>query len=269
VYDSVNETWEIIRDIVLPHTGRMIFTIAGFSLLGLLIAVLLIVIMFRKKVMTRSNLAYKIIIRIIYIPFILLVTIYSFGHLGFVRSVYKIMRKENPRIVKGVYHITVNQLFTTEIQKDIFLDDVKKMAEEAQVSGIAFAGYFEAQITERYLRDSSGNGFISKITRKYKKEIYRAALNGLLYAADAKFDTNIRSKEVDRAMDLLYSQKREKIEAAIKRSLSEQLQRIIDRYYHSALISGSLIWLLLMSIPFIEFFIYKKWIEKPQQLPVQ
>ncbi len=241
--------------------GRIIFNIIGFAFLGLIAAIVLLVIMFNKKVMTRSNSTYKILIRVLYIPFIVIVCIYSFGNFGFIRGVYQVISKENPRMVNGIYGLTVKQFFSTEAEKNIFLKDVKSMAQETEKSGLGFADRFEEYVTGSYTVDSKGHGFISKIAQKYNKEIYKSVLNGLFYAADSQFNTETDHEKVDKTFDVLYSTDLASIEKSIKISMEEKVQEIIDKQYHSALLYCVLFWLILMSIPFIEFFIYKKWIE--------
>ena len=117
--------WEIIRDIVLPHIGRLVFNIVIFTVIGLIISIILLVIMGKKKVLTRVNKIYKIIIRIIYIPSIIVVCLFFFAQIGLFRGIYRVLTIENPRIVNGIYTQTINQIFSSEQEKETFLLEMK------------------------------------------------------------------------------------------------------------------------------------------------
>lgn len=258
----LSDIWHIISDIVLPHIGRIIMSIISFSLLGILISTVLLIIMFRKKIMTRSNSAYQIIIRIIYIPMIVIICIYSFGNLGFIRGVYQVVSAENKDMVNGIYGLTVNQYFGTDREKDLFIKEMKTTLLEVEASGLSFMDSFEEKMKVSDAVNSTP-GIVSSIVSIYRKEIYKAAINGVFYAADSQFNTETDHESLNKTIDMLYVTDREKIENAIKHSLEEKLQEMIDGHYHSALISNFLLWLILLSVPFIEFMIYRLSVKKP------
>lgn len=257
----MSETWAIISDFILPHMGRIILNVIGFSLLGVLVATLLIIIFFRTKVFTRKNTVYKIIIRIIYIPFIAFITIYFFGNFGFVFGVYKVASAENEHLVETAYGLTVDSYFTSEASKKAFLKELTSMANDAENSVSGFANDLEKKVRDKPKTDEE-EGLLAGAFKSYKHEIYKVTLKGLFSAVGMEFDTHTDYAEFQSAVKSLYDMDVRKIEYAIKKSLEVKIQDFIDKQYYTAIFSLFLFWLLLIAIPFVEFLIYKQWIER-------
>lgn len=259
---ALNDVWNIISDIVLPHIGRIIVNIIGFAFMGLIVSVVLLIVMFRKKAMTRSQTAYQIIIRIIYIPLIVFACLYNFGNLGFIRGVYQVVSAENPTMVDGIYNISVNQFFASNKQKDAFVQSLKMTLQETESSGLSFVDSFEQKLSGK----QEGKGFTRAIVSLYHQEIYKAIINGVFYAVDAQFNTETDHESLDKAIEVLYSTDRVRIEKAVKTTLGNKLQQMTDSHYHAALVSNLLVWIMLMSIPFIELIIYKQIMKRQQEI---
>lgn len=253
----MNEIWDIIREIVLPHTGRIILNIVGFSLLGALVATLLLIVYFRMGVMTRPGSTYRIAIRVIYIPLVILVTLYSFGHFGLVRGVYKVVSAETPRAVEQVYSLTAGQIFSTDDEKRAFLRDLSDMAQGAENSGLAFTDRLEQKVAGRYSGKKDHPGLFGRLARTYKKEIYKAVLHGTFYAAGLDYNAGATYAEMEQAMQLLNATDVQKIEAGIRASMLGKFQEIVDHHYYGAALSILLLWLLGAGIPLIDLCIYR------------
>jgi hypothetical protein len=259
-----HEFWEIIRDIALPHIGRLIFNIIIFTLFGILISIFLLIFYGKKKILYRKNKIYTTIIRIIYIPGIVIVCIIFGLQFGLARGVYKIVKKENQHIVDGIYHATFDQFFINNTEKEAFLTDLKSIAEIAQKSNSEFSNSLLHGLREQ-TSNATLNSVSAYLVKKYNQEVYSAILYGLCYAADIKFDEKLSYSDFNNLLDVLRKTNNQKIEKSIKFALGHKLQSIFYKQYKSIVIPIIGIWILLLCIPLIEFFIYKTWFDKQPQ----
>jgi hypothetical protein len=259
-----HEFWEIIRDIALPHIGRLIFNIIIFTLFGILISIFLLIFYGKKKILRRKNKIYTTIIRIIYIPGIVIVCIIFGFQFGLARGVYKIVKKENQHIVDGIYLATFDQFFTNNQEKEAFLNNLKNIAERAQESNREFSYSLLHSLKER-TGNHSLNSVSAYVVQKYNQEVYSAILYGLCYAADIKFDEKLSYSDFNNLLDVLKKTNNEKIEKSIKFALGHKLQSIFYKQYKSIVFPIIGIWIIMLCIPLIEFFIYKTWFSKEPQ----
>ena len=81
-------------------------------------------------------------------------------------------------------------------------------------------------------------------------------------AANIKFDKRLNYSDFENVIDVLIELEVSKIEESIKFVLSTKIQRLLRSQYHSILLTKLIIWLLILTIPFIEFIVYKVWFEK-------
>jgi len=253
--------WEIIRDIVLPHLGRLILNIIVFLIVGILISIFLVVIFKKKNILSRKNRIYTLIIRTIYIPGIIIAGLVFCFQIGFIRGVYKIIKKENPQITNGIYMGTVGQLVATDKDKDAFVEEMKSLAYKAQQSNTEFT-YALSNGISKQTKNAEINSFSAYVVKKYNEEVYSAVLFGFCYAADIKFDKKLNYSDFENVLDIIKKTDRVKVEKSIKFAMGMKLHKLFYKQYISAITSIIISWLLVLAIPLVEFLIYKLWIEK-------
>jgi len=260
--------WEITKDIIIPKTGRLIFNTLLFLFLGILLSIIYTVFLSKKGRFKRKPKYYNWIVKL-YIPFLIIFISFVFGQIGFVRGCYKILNSETKPIVATIYQETLSLTFESEESKNKFIKQIQSTATEVnngsqnliEVLKIASVNYNSGYT----IIDNSKNKIASYLTEKYGNDIYKVSLYGLLNLAGAKAHANIDEalpySEFSAAMDFLFTVDYKDIEIAIQEKLIEWFRSFLASQYHSMIKSFSILLLIIISIPLIEFFIYKKWVE--------
>lgn len=260
--------WEIIRDIVLPHSGTLLFNTLLFLFLGFVVSLVYCIILYRKGVFTRVPRYYNWAVKL-YIPILFAGILYLFGQWGFIRGVYKILDKERPTIVEGVYQGTLKQFFKNEEEKNKFIRSIQTFASETKTDSEAFLHGFEKQM-EQY---DTGTTFLNNTKNKlskyliqhYGEDVYKAAIYGMLTSAGKGAHINISEalpySEYSAGMDFLLSVGHQDLEKVILQKLDQWCDGFLKTQYYGMTKSLFIFLVLLMLIPLLEYFIYKKWFE--------
>jgi len=253
----LSEIWEIIRDIILPHIGRLVGNTVFFTILGLVLIIVFLVILTKRKFLDRKNRGYHLAVRIIYFPSLILLTLNFWGQIGIGRGVYKILTKENEPIVNSIYDVTVSQFLDSEESKVAFLEQIRNSAKSNGSIAENFNKYLKQTHSDVDIVENTKNKFTEYLTQKYEKQVYGAILYGLFYAADKKFVKEIKLADIEQLTDKLMTVDYTKIESSIKFGMSEKLQDLYFIIYAGFVKSNLMIWLICLLVPFLEFFIYK------------
>lgn len=260
--------WSIIKDIIIPYSGTLIFNTILFLFIGLILSIIYSIILSKKRVFKRRPKYYNWSVKL-YIPMLIGMFLYVFGQIGFLRGVYKILNKEKESIVTSVYVKTLSLTFESEENKNAFIKEIQISAKDVKDSSSYLMKRLK-KTTQNYnsgisIVDESKNKISIYLIEKYGNDIYKTGVYGMLNLAGAKAHININESmpysEFSTAMDFLLSVEHRDIELAIKDKLIIWFTSLLDYQYHSMKKSFFILLLIIMSIPVIEFFIYKKWIE--------
>ncbi len=260
--------WDIIKDIIIPHTATLVFNIILFVFIGLVLSIIYCVILSKKGIFKRKPKYYNWAVKL-YIPTLIGVFLYIFTNIGFLRGFYKIIDKERDPIVTSVYDHTLSFAFKTEEAKNNFVKKVQVSANEVKDG----SNHLMVELKKASLDYNSGISLIDDsknkaahyLIEKYGDDIYKISLYGMLNIAGAKAHTNINESlpynEFSAGMDLLLEIGHKDIEQSIKDKLVEWFSSLLYYQYKSMIKPLIIILLIIISIPIIEFIIYKKWIE--------
>jgi hypothetical protein len=253
------EYWEIVRDIVLPHLGRLIFTISISTILGIIISIVLLIVYTKKKILFRQNKIYRIIIRVIYIPSIILVCIICAFQIGLATGVYKIVKLENRHIAEGIYSATVEQFFSSNQKKADFVSGAKILNALSQMSNTELSSNIQEYLPQQNNNDKSA-AVSSFLLENYKDEAFSIILYALCYASDIRFSEKLGYSDFNQVLDGLAKTDASKIEKSVKFAIGFKFQKFCFKQYKRIILSILLIWIIIICIPLVEYFIYKKWI---------
>jgi len=127
-----------------------------------------------------------------------------------------------------------------------------------------------AYLKEVALEKNTGNSIIDKSKNKvteflidrYGDDIYTIAMYGMLNLAGPHINLNesISFEEFNAGMELLLEVGYKDIEEGIKEKLTIWYDNILLTQYKSFISPYLIFILIMMGIPLIEFFIYKKWV---------
>ena len=263
-----NTIWSIIKDIVLPHTGTLIFNTIIFLFLGFTISIFYIFILHKKKVLKRNLKYYNWAVKL-YIPMLIIGFLFIFGHIGFITGVYKIINKENEAIVSSIYNNVLEISFESEKSKNDFIITLQQSAKEAKDGSNSIAESLKIITTEYNVGysiiDDNKNKLATFLINKYRDDIYKISFYGMLNTAGAKVHIDINKslsyKEFSAGMDALLHIGYKDIENGIKNKLTHWFDALLYSQYKSLVLSQLVLLLIFICLPLIEFFIYKKWIE--------
>lgn len=262
-----SDFWAVCRDIILPETLTVVWSVVLYGFIGILVMILLLVLGSRYKIFTRVHKYYNWAMKL-YIPLIIIGTLYFSMQIGLFRGIYKVLEHESLPITDGIYSQTVERMFASQAEKDAYLDDLKVLMAEYNYSAEALADELKAEIlssqVDSGLVDKAKNGLATWLIDNYKDEIFSAVVFGILSAGGEKVGVSEQlswseSKEV---LSILMQTDASRIETVIKEKLAEMLSHLLYRQYASLRNSSLLLWfLIVVLLPVVEFLIYKKWLE--------
>lgn len=260
--------WSIIKDTVLPHMGTLSLNTILYTVLGFFLSIIYIIILSKKKVLKRKPKYYNWVVKL-YIPLLIGVFLYFFGQIGFLNGVKKILVKEKETVVVNIYEETLAYAFESEESKDEFVTEIQDAAKDLKTGSIQFTALLKIT-SENY---NTGNSFIDSgkdklanfVINKYGDDIYKVALYAMLNAAGARAKVNISEslpyEEFSVATDFLLDVGYKDLEQTVKNKLTDWYVDLLNTQHSSMIKSIIILLIVLISIPLIEFFIYKKWIE--------
>ncbi|MBL0016089.1 MAG: hypothetical protein IPP17_06510 [Bacteroidetes bacterium] len=262
-----SDFWSVCRDIILPESWTVIWSVIVYGFLGILVTILILVLGSRYKVFTRIPKYYNWAVKL-YIPLVILGTVYFALQIGFFRGIYKVMHNEAPVMTDGIYGLTVDQLFSTQAEKDAYLNDLKVLAATYSHSSSEFAEHLKADIVNKSVGvgvlDQAKNGAASWLIDTFKDDIFSAVVFGALSMAGEKAGVSegLSWSESSRVVDLLMQTQAAQLEVAIQKKLNETLESIFYKQYSKYRTASIGMWFLIVClVPIIEFVIYKRYLE--------
>lgn len=259
--------WNIIKDIVLPHTGTLIFNTFIFLFLGFFISLFYIVVLHKKKILKRKPKYYNWAVKM-YIPMLIIAFLFLFGHIGFITGIYKILNEENKTITSSIYNNILKLSFESEKSKNDFIVKLQQSAIEAKDDSNALVESLKitttAYNTGYSVIDDNKNKIAAFLIDKYGNDIYKIAVYGMLNVAGSKTHVNINKslsyEEFSTGMDFLLNVGYKDIEQGIKDKLIKWFDYLLYDQYKSLVLFQLILLLIIICLPLIEFFIYKKWV---------
>lgn len=265
-----NDLWHVIKDIIIPHTFTIVFKIIGYGILGLLLSIALVVFLGRKNVYKRIPKYYNWAVKL-YIPLIIIGFLYVFGMIGFFKGVNKVVNKERPAIVNGIYDETMQLCFSSKEKKDSFFNGIQSLSIEAETtlenSVNDLKEYVETHNTGYEVLDNGKNGISNLLIDNYGNDLFKLGLYGIIDAANeqVRVTDHLEYKTFSKSADFLMNVNHEEIESAIKKRIDNWVGEQIDNQFSRIVYGFLLLILIIMVVPLIEFFIYVKWI-KPKYI---
>lgn len=264
--------WSILRDIVLPNSGTLIFNIIIFLFLGFIIGIIYCIVLWRKGIFKRAPKYYNWAVKL-YIPLLIVGILYVFGQWGFIRGIYKILDNEKTMIVKGIYNGSVQQIFESEDAKNKFVLSAQMLAIKAKSDSQDYAVFFKKHL-KNY---DTGSSFLNKtknklakfIVNNYSDDLYKLTMYALITSAGKghiDFSEALPYEEFNAAMDLLLEVGYQDIEKVVLEKLSQWFSMGITAQYHGMVKSLLILLFLILIVPLLEYFIYKKWVA-PKYIP--
>ncbi len=268
--DSINwsEIWEITKEYVLPNIGWFIFWIVLFIIIGLILGIVFNVFLYRKNIFFRDRKYYNWFAKL-WIPYFMIVFLYFSSMIGLFYGVHSVLRSENKSITSNIYSRTIGSTFSSEKEKKEFLHSLQTLSNSSEdVSKSmtqALAIYIKQNNSGYASVDNFKNSSTSYLLKKYESEVYSACVYGFMKVVDDK--ANMKNvKDIDYTQFKSLLQKLDKIEPqrienSIQSEMGRKLQAILDYIFKEILKHELFFFFLFLLIPFVEYFIYLKFIK--------
>jgi len=269
--DSIdwNVVWGVIKDLVIPYSGILIFNTVIFLTIGLLLSILFIVLMSRKGVFRRTPKYYNWAVKL-YIPMLIIVFLYFFGQIGFARGIFKIFEKEEENIVSGIYYELLNDSFESEESKKAFIVKLRQTTKSWEgrsdkfVEAILTSG--EEIETGSSLIDTGSNKLSNFLMNNYGAQLSKVILYHVVNLTGKQVHIEVSDavsyNDFNQALDYLQTANHQELELAFKDRLNIWFDAFLIAQYYSFVKVLLITLLCMILIPVFEFIIYKKFIEK-------
>ncbi|HEX2899404.1 MAG TPA: hypothetical protein VHS96_06765, partial [Bacteroidia bacterium] len=251
-----------------PESLTVILSVLLYGFLGILLTIILLVLASRYKVFRRIPKYYNWAVKL-YIPLVVLGTMYFSLQIGLIRGFYKVLDHESAAMTEGIYHQTIDRMFASQSEKEAYFKDLKALLVEYSHSSEALAEQLKARILSSNvdigLVDKAKNGVATWLIDTFKDEIFSAVVFGALSVAGEKMGVNesLSWSESQKIMDILLESDAADLEVVIREKLTEMLGKLFYKQYASMRSSSILLWFLIVPLlPLLEFFIYKRWLER-------
>jgi hypothetical protein len=258
--------WDIFSGIILPDSGTLVWNLVLYGVLSFAVAILLLVLGQRFKAFHREQKYYNWAVKL-YIPLILLGTLYFGLQVGLFRGIYKVADAEAPRMSGGIYALTVNMAFEGEAEKKVFLDEMKGLLVTYRGESKAFAQELKRRLMEHEIGvgvvDQAIQGVSGWLIDQFQDELFSAILASVMAKAAEKagIPVELSWSESAKVVEVLLATNVSHLETEIQHKLTETLQHLFHKQYSSMRNSTLLLWLgLIVLLPLVEWLVYLKWI---------
>ena len=268
--DSINwsEIWEITKEYVLPNIGWFIFWIVLFIIIGLILGIVFNVFLYRKNIFFRDRKYYNWFAKL-WIPYFMIVFLYFSSMIGLFYGVHSVLRSENKSITSNIYSRTIGSTFSSEKEKKEFLHSLQtlsKSSEDVSKSMTQALAIYIKQNNSGYASvDNFKNSSTSYLLKKYESEVYSACVYGFMKVVDDQANMkNVKDIDYTQFKSLLQKLDQiepQRIENSIQSEMGRKLQAILDYIFKEILKHELFFFFLFLLIPFVEYFIYLKFIK--------
>lgn len=268
--DSINwsETWEFSKQFILPNMGWFVFWIVLFFILGLILSIVFNIFLHRKNIFFRDKKYYNWFAKL-WIPYFVIVFLYFFTMIGLFYGAHSVLRSENKSITASIYAKTIGTTFSSEKEKKDFLHTLQQLSHSSEdVSKSlteALAIYIKQKNSGYATVDNFKNSSTSYLLQKYESEVYSACVYGFMKVVDSKADMkNVKNMDYTTFKSLLQKLDQiepQRIELSIQSEMGRKLQAVQNYFFKEILTHELLFFLLFLLIPFIEYFIYLRFVK--------
>lgn len=269
--DSIvwSEVWEFSKQFILPNIGWFLFWTVLFIILGLIIGIVFNVFLYRKNIFSRDRKYYNWIAKL-WIPYFMIVFLYFFAMIGLLYGGKSVLKSENKNITANIYSKTIGTTFSSEKEKKDFLHSLQLLSNSSEdVSKSltqALALYIKQNNSGLQSVDNFKNSSASYLLQKYESEVYSACVYGFMKVVDDKADMK-NVKDIDYAKFKSLLQKLDqiepqRIESSIQSEMGRKLQSGLDLIFNEILKHELLFFFLFLIIPFVEYFIYLRFVKR-------
>jgi hypothetical protein len=258
--------WSVCKDYILPESSTLVLSVLLYGILGFVIAVAILALGQRYGVFARKQKYYNWIVKL-YIPLILLGTLYFALQIGLFRGIYKVMDHETDLLTEGIYGQTVDRVFSNPAEKAAYLELLKVALVTYDHSSAAFAD----SLKHRIMGSQVGYGVIDQAKNKvsaylidtFKDDIFNAILAAVLSEASKQGGAPVEMSwsESRKLLEILQHTDAARLEVVIKAKVTEMLQHLFYTQYSSLRKSSLLMWFVIaLLLPMVEWLVYLKWI---------
>lgn len=259
-----NLDWDSIYTAILYIIKNYPLTIitycSGCLVAGLFISVLLTLFMRKYKAFSRKQKYYNWLVKL-YIPAIFMINIIFSLKVGLFWGSYEALKKDSYAISSQVYHSSMGSVFTDPRERIEFIEGVRSVVSEVNRNNknmkIRIGDIVQAYNTKYKLLDQPKNRIASWLAAQYGDQINSMVLYGILNAVpNTKMTGDLSYHEFDTIMKKLLVLNPQDIENSIVEKIQNLFLMVLKTQFKTIAEGLVIIWIILMIIPWVEFWIY-------------
>jgi hypothetical protein len=258
--------WALCRDYILPESGTLVWNLVLYGILGLVVAIGLLALGQKYGLFTRNYKYYNWGVKL-YIPLILLGTLYFSLQLGLFRGIYRVMDDQTELMAEGIYGQTVDRLVETPAEKEAYLVTMKATVVLYHGATNAFVDTLKQEILNRDsgygLVDDVKDGLTSWLIDRYGDDIFSAIVATVLEEAAKKAGADVHLAWDDPSHWIAAMEQLDLalVEAKIHDALAGFIHHIFESQFRSARTSTLLLWFgITLLFPLVEWAVYHYWL---------
>lgn len=264
---------EVLGHLLEHYLLRICLYAALFVGLAFIISVLLTRFIHKRKLLQRQPKLYHYGIKLIY-PYIFLISIYFFALTGLGFGFKSALKLDSNNLGELVYDNSMALSFENDSSKKATLNHLAEMVKTLQqtqsdtkvkLKEVAQLVEFKSKLLEK-TKDAT----VSFLVSQYGDEIFTRMLYAtLLLAPNNDFvELEMSYKDFNKAISNLLLLDADDIEQSIKESIGVAIFKVLRPQFNAFILSQLFVWLLLMSLPFVEILIYRKYRRKKAANPL-
>ncbi|MDW8851767.1 hypothetical protein SD960_16820 [Flavobacterium sp. MMLR14_040] len=272
-YDSIKWAiiWEFLSEFILPNLGKVILSVILFIFLGLILSTIFTRFLYKKNFFHRDRKYYNWIVKL-WIPYIIILFLYFSAIIGCLYKSHSVLLEEKKNLSTKLYSMTFGSSFASEKNSKDFLDLIQKYSNLSEKTSTILTSALLEKVQQKNTGiksiDNFKNSSSSYLIKTYQSEIYAAFLYSILKSTDEKIDIkNIKDLQYSDFKILLKNLNKinpQKIEQSIQAELENKIEVTINYAYTELLKHELILFILFLIIPFIEYFIYVKFVKKSE-----
>jgi hypothetical protein len=269
----LHQDWKMISELVLSHSIEAASQILKWEVIGIAVSIALIFVFWKRNLLKRpANKYYNWAVKL-YIPMILVVGFIFFGKIGIIKFAHKTLTKENEAAVDMIYKNSLGKVLGSADDEKSLIRYAEKIGTtvktvEEGMDNLVYYITFNSDSTSNFVEKTVAAQMAGYFWKTKGKEMVYSGVYYLLAMAlekahlpgdvEEKFTYENFKLGIEKLKDL----DAKEFEDGMKKTIGSKTQHYIDSKMNTMFYMTLLTWLIIVLIPVIEYWAYKKFFEK-------
>ncbi len=255
-----NSIYSAILYIIKNYPLTILLYCAVCFIAGLLISLMLTLAMRKYKAFSRVPKYYNWLVKL-YIPAIFIINSIISLQLGLFWGSYEALKKDSFSIASQIYSSGVGSVFKDQNAKAEFIGEVRAVVSEInrnnEEAKIKITDLIKAYDTKYGMINQPKNRMVSWLMNQYGDRINTVVIYGILNSIpNVEVTGDLSYYEFDKITQQLLVINPDDIENSIVQKIQNLFLMVLKSQFKTTVGSLLMVWVILMMIPWLEFWIY-------------